>query len=362
MTATAETTSLAAAKMFLTDLGDHLRQIISRIDTARATLANRGLDVDTLTRIDRVRAQTNALAALAATGVEHLTDYHAHMEQAVNHTPEAADTDFYQPASTVTAPRGHYNPDQPRAADGKWIKVGDVLGYADNQVCYGTDRVAGTSTAPVDLALIEYPDEPGLQAGAYISVATPPGSFNPVTGQGDGGHAYCAPQLDAAEAETTAGHLDNLADMADAGYRPPAPTKHTRARQHLELLLAEGKARKRDRVIVGGDDDDVPLTNGDLLKLLSEADPTLSAPQTRHAVRAHAAVAAGGEDGTVWLDLQPGTDGEMSVVVTAVQGTESPDDEVWQQYVSRHTSASARELAGKLRAFAAAARRRSEPA
>ena len=273
------------------------------------------------------------------------------------------ETPMTRQPTTPATPRGTYNPNQPRAADGKWIKVGDTLSYADGQTCFGTDRVTGTGDVSTDLALIEYPPEPGNQAGAFISVATPKGHYNPVTGKESPRddpeawkYGYCAPQLGPGEAETAADRLEELAQMVQSGYRPPEPTKHTRARQRIELLLQEDRARLRDRISVG-EEENFPLTTGDLLKLLSEADPTLSAPQTRHAVRAHAAVAGGGEDGTVWLDIEPNTAGGMHVVVTAVEGTDSPDDE-WAQYAARHTPESARELAGKLRAFARAARRR----
>jgi hypothetical protein len=108
MIASAETTSLAAAKTFLADLAAHLGRLLGRIDTARATLARCGLDTDTLTHINKVRNQTDAMATTCTDGVTHLTDYHAQMEQAVNNTPEAADTDFYRPGAT--APGGGSTP------------------------------------------------------------------------------------------------------------------------------------------------------------------------------------------------------------------------------------------------------------
>jgi hypothetical protein len=252
---------------------------------------------------------------------------------------------------------GRYNPDQPRAADGKWIKVGDVLGYADGESCFGTDRVTGAGPVPTDLALIEYPPELGSQVSAFVSVATPKAGYNPATGKEENGNIYCAPQLGPAEAEAMADKLEELAEMVESGFRPPEPTRHTRARQRIELLLQEDRAAGRDGVAVG-EDEQFPLTTAELLKLLVEADPTLSAAQTRHAVRAHASVVAGGEDGTVWLDIeQDAVTKAMQIVVTAVEGTESPDDDYNRQYAARHTPESARELAGKLRAFAHAARR-----
>ncbi|WP_430787043.1 hypothetical protein [Actinoplanes sp. G11-F43] len=276
------------------------------------------------------------------------------------------ETSMSSEAAAPAAQRGHYNPDQPRAADGKWVKVGDALGYADGETCFATDRVAaGAGGADTDLALIEYPDDGTNQVGTFVSVATPKGQFNPATGResprddedGSCELTYCAPQLAPDEAEAAADRLDELAGMVESGYRPPEPTKHTRARQRLELLLAEKHASKRERIGVG-QDEEFPLTTGELLKLLVEADPTLSSPQTRHPVRARAAVAGGGEDGTVWLDIAPDSTGQMRVMVTAVEGTESPDDEFWQPYASQHTPESARELALKLRAFARTARRR----
>ena len=314
-----------------------------------------------------------ATAAIAAAVHAVELDKQTAVQEQYDATPDAGDKTYLATtgAGTVNAeqekpmtpepvapaaPRGHYNPGQPRDTDGKWIKVGDVLGYADGQNVHATGQVVGTGQVPTNLALIDYPDDGVNQAGAFVEVATPKNGYNPVTGKEADGNSYGPPQLSPDEAETTAGHLEKLAGMVESGYRPPTPTKHTRARQRVELLLQENRASPRDPIMVG--DDDVPFTTGDLLKLLTEADPTLSAPQTRHAVRAHAAVAAGGEDGTLWLDIEPDTTGVMHVMVTAVEGTESPDDDSNRGYAARHTPDSARELAGKLRAFAHAARRR----
>lgn len=314
------------------------------------------------------RTMQNAFAAAAAAAAVHAVelDKQTGIQEQYTTNPDTGDKTYAteqekpmasQPAASA-ASLGHYNPDQPRAADGKWIKVGDVLGYADDECCFGTDRVTGTGPVPTDLALIEYPDDGVNQVGAFVSIATSKHDYNPATGkEQDTGHSYCAPQLDPAEAEATAERLDELAELVDAGFRPPTPTKHTRARQRIELLLQENRAGHRDRIMVG-DEEDFPLTTAELLKLLREADPTLSAPQTRHAVRARASVAAGGEDGTVWLDVEADTAGDMHIMVTAVEGTESPDDDANRQYAAQHTPESARELAGKLRAFAHAARRR----
>lgn len=317
----------------------------------------------------------DAFAAAAAAAAVHAVelDKQTSVQELYDANPDAGDktylattgaaattaeqeTPMTREPSAPAAPRGHYNPGQPRAADGKWIKVGDELGYADGENVHATGQVIGAGPVPTNLALIDYPDDGINQKGAFVEVATPKNDYNPVTGQEGDGHCYCPPQLGPDEAETAAERLEELAGMVESGFRPPKPTAHTRARQRIELLLAENRTASRDRIIVG-DQDDFPLTTGQLLKLLTEADPTLSAPQTRHAIRAHAAGAAGGEDGTLWLDMEPNAAGGMQIVVTAVEGTEDPDDNNGQ-YAAQHTPDSARELAGKLRAFARAARRR----
>lgn len=278
--------------------------------------------------------------------------------------PDEPDGQAGGQAGGGAAPRcGGFNPDQPRGDDGRWIKVGDALGYADDETCYGTDRVTGTGPVNTDLALMEYPEEPGVQQGAFVSISTSPHEYNPVTGKetphdpDESQHIYAAPQLGAGEAETLAQHVEDLANLAESGYQPPTPTKHTRARQQLQHLVDEGHARRRDHISVG-EDEDFPLTTGELLKLLEEADPTMSATQTRRKVRAKAASDAGGEDGTVWVDLETDAAGVPRVVVTAVEGADTPDSEYNRRYAAQHSPASARELAGKLRAFAGAARKR----
>ncbi|MFC4066749.1 hypothetical protein [Actinoplanes subglobosus] len=160
--ASAETTSLAAAKTFLTDLAAHLEQLLTRIDTARATLASRGLDTTTLTHLDRIHTQTDLLAASCTAGVEHLTDYHAQMEQAVTNTPQAADTDFYQPANTtIAAPAdaaADVHPGQPPAPDDEQERLAQAPGTgslaASTQA--GRHRQAGTDEED----LVASPDQP----------------------------------------------------------------------------------------------------------------------------------------------------------------------------------------------------------
>ncbi len=112
----AETANIDAARRFFTSLGEHLSsQLSARVSTARATLAGRRADTATLAILDRIRTHLAAMAATCDAGVEHLTTYHGSMEQAVNATPEAADTDFYRPGSG-TGPAGQ--PGEAPAAGG----------------------------------------------------------------------------------------------------------------------------------------------------------------------------------------------------------------------------------------------------
>ncbi|SNY72917.1 hypothetical protein [Paractinoplanes atraurantiacus] len=98
----AETANIDAAREFFTSLGEHLSgTLIARARTARATLAQRNADTSTLALFDRIATHLAAMAATCTSGVEHLDTYHGNLEQAVNSTPEAADTDFYRPAATT---------------------------------------------------------------------------------------------------------------------------------------------------------------------------------------------------------------------------------------------------------------------
>jgi hypothetical protein len=61
------------------------------------------------------------------------------------------------------------------------------------------------------------------------------------------------------------------------------------------------------------------------------------------------------------MDLESGADGPR-VVVTGVEGDDTPDGDFNRRYAAQHPPDSARELAGKLRSFARAARRRGRNA
>jgi hypothetical protein len=100
----AETANIDAARGFFTSLGEHLSGDLSaRVSTARAALASRHADTTMLSTFDRIRAHITAMAATCDTGVDHLDTYHGTLEQAVNATSEAADTDFYRPDATPAA-------------------------------------------------------------------------------------------------------------------------------------------------------------------------------------------------------------------------------------------------------------------
>jgi hypothetical protein len=243
------------------------------------------------------------------------------------------------------------------AAVGPAAGVGDVLGYADGDTCHGTDQVASVAGPATVLALMDYGDGGDRwDGGRYVAVGTSPHRWNPVTNAEDvdsgPSTGYAAPHLDPAEAEAAAAHLGELADLAEAGHRPPRPTKWSRAADRLEHLLAGDADLAREKVTVV--DDELPVTVRDLLGLLRDKQPA-TGPATRRHVATTAMREAGGDTGTLWMDLVD-HDGATRVAVTAVEGDEDPAADFWQPYTAQHTPTQARELAGKLRAFAAGAR------
>ncbi|MBM0280008.1 hypothetical protein [Micromonospora tarensis] len=234
----------------------------------------------------------------------------------------------------------------------------DVLGYADGDTCHGTDQVASAAGPGTTLALMDYGDGGDRwDGGRYVAVGTSPGRWDPVTstehtGDGDAKPGlYAPPHLDPAEAEVAARHLDELADLAEAGHRPPKPTKWGRAAQRLEHLLAGDADLAAEKVMIG--DDELPVSVRDLLAMLRDKQPT-AGPSTRRHVATTAMDQSGGDTGVLWMDLVD-HDGATRVAVTGVEGTEDPDDDYWQPYTSQLTAAQARELATKLRTFAGAA-------
>jgi hypothetical protein len=262
--------------------------------------------------------------------------------------PREADMTTTDPAPG--ARRGHYNPDQPRAGDGKWTadaatEVPDVLDEVDEKTCFGSDVVAGLGLVTTELRLMDYSSQGDQQEVPFVSVS-------PSRERGD---TYAEPHLSPDEAEQAAEHLEELAAQAEAGYTPPKPTKYARSAQRVRQMLATDDVTPGDRVPIGYDDDTLPITYNDLLKLLTQADPQ-AAGGPRRSVRAQASRDSGGEDGLVVMDLAADRDGTR-VTVLAMEGvTSDPDDSFWDKYRAAHTPGQARELAGKLRTFAHAAR------
>lgn len=276
------------------------------------------------------------------------------------------------PAPTPAGPpeprRGGYDPNQPRAADGKWTKddrpddedqadVPDVLGVAGENAIVGSDQVKGTGDVPTNLVLIDDPGEEqtsshSWRGGQFVEVRTP------VNKPGD---IMSYPILSPDEAEQAAAGLEDLAERAERGEKPPRPSKWAKAAQQLRHVMDSGRGdiKPGDRVALW-DDETLPVTYKDLMGLLAQADPQAGDGTTphRHTTYARASVAANGETGAVWTELLP--DGRIAV--TGIEGdgpSATPDDEFWKPYTAHHTPAGARELAGKLRRFARAARRHS---
>ncbi|MEV0005905.1 hypothetical protein AB0H28_26970 [Micromonospora sp. NPDC050980] len=309
---------------------------------------------------DAGRACGTAQAAVATAAEQlraALADFNNHDGQVADTVADAgslASKEILMGDGSTPTTAAATNPAGPgdTAAYGPATAVGDVLGYADGDTCHGTDQVGSVAGPTTVLALMDYGDG----GGRYVAVGTSPHRWNPVTnteaidsGQPTG---YAAPHLDPAEAEAAAAYLDELADLAEAGHRPPKPTKWSRAADRLEHLLASDADLAREKVTVV--DDELPVTVRDLLGLLREKQPA-AGPASRRHVATTAMREAGGDAGTLWMDLVD-HDGATRVAVTAVEGDEDSAADFWQPYTAQHTPTEARELAGKLRAFAVGAR------
>jgi hypothetical protein len=234
------------------------------------------------------------------------------------------------------------------------MEVDDVLDAVDDETCFGSDQVVGVGSVPTNLLLMDYGDGGPMgdtlyswSGGQYVEVVTPSGQPN---------SDYAAPALAPDEADEAAAHLDELAALAESGYRPPTLGRYAKARQHLAHLVDRDQAALDDRVVIGAEDQ-LPLTVRELLDLLHAQDPTSTT--TRRRVTAQACSEAGGDIGALWMDLDTGDDGTTRIAVTAIEGdTSTPDEDFWRPYTAHHDVASARELAAKLRLFARAARDR----
>ncbi|MEU1813233.1 hypothetical protein [Micromonospora aurantiaca (nom. illeg.)] len=255
MTGSGETRHMQGTLDYLRGLERHLTtEMQSKLQLAMAALQGRSVDDQTLAWMARLHQQTQGLACAAGAAADHVAGYHGLMHRAVSSTPETADADWYRGPSMSSPERAAagswptgYDPDQPRDTTGRWTAIGDALGVADHDTCFGSDAVAGAGTN-TEIGLMDYGGDAG---GPFVSVATPRRrGYNPVTGrEGMSNDTYAAPNLNADEAERAAQHLEDLADLAESGYRPPTPTRHTRARQHLQHLLQEAETAAPQEVL-----------------------------------------------------------------------------------------------------------------
>ncbi|HKT04747.1 MAG TPA: hypothetical protein VJT31_34975 [Rugosimonospora sp.] len=349
--------TIARTRAFFEALARGCDSDVEQIEVALAHLAELELDEQTLDGFQSAQEDAARAAARCRSTVAVLDARQALLEQAVNATPDAAKTEYYQDG-----------PSRDRALAGKGAttmstaaqpddagSVPDVLGLADNDICWGSDRVSGTGRVPTDLTLMDYSahkgqDGWGDDGGRYVEVATPkPDDTSPTAW----------PNLSPDEAEQAAAGLEDLAERAERGERPPKPSKWIRAARQLRHLMnsGQGDVKPGDRIYLY-DDETLPITYKDLMGLLAQADPQAGDGTSpyRQATYARDNAAAGGEGGALWAELLP--DGRIGVTGIEGEGPSSvPDDEFWQPYTSHHTPDTARELASKLRHFAAAARR-----
>ena len=92
-----ETTDIQATLRFLEEMQAHLNgEVLAKLQLAQATLAGKQVDSETLAYLSRIRDQGTTMASLCEQGATHVSDYHGLMRQAVNSTPEAAETEWYR--------------------------------------------------------------------------------------------------------------------------------------------------------------------------------------------------------------------------------------------------------------------------
>lgn len=358
----AEVRSHAGALAYTAAMSTAATDALGSLERTLAAMGRHQVRADAVGHLVAARNQA-AVMATALTNAHQALTGHTVVGEAYTAAPDAGDKTWMaddgpgrhrapeprkdtMPPTTLPAVN---DPDRPR-------DVADVLGYADGDTCHGTDQVTGTS-ASTALALMDYGDGGGRwEGGRYVAVATTaPGRWHPVTNEqqisGDSSLVYVAPDLNPTEAETVAQHLDDLAAMAESGYRPPKPTRYGRAAQRLQHLVDVDTDLAKVKVTIG--DDELPLTVRDLLTLLRKQDQGVDPAARRH-VTARASETAGGDGGAVWMRLVD-VRGTARIAVTAVEGTDDPDDDYWKPHTAQHTPAQARELADKLRTFARAA-------
>ncbi|RBJ11081.1 hypothetical protein DRA43_01605 [Micromonospora provocatoris] len=365
--AAGELRSHAAALAYTAAMSAAAADTAASLESTIATMGRRQVGPDAIGHLSAARDEAAVMAGALASAHQVLTN-HTAVGEAYAAAPDAGDKSWMNDGAagrhrapeprkdtmTPTHPSAGDDPEQPSTG------VADLLGYADGDTCHGTDQVTSAAGPATTLALMDYGDgNDRWSGGRYVAVGTSPGEWNPVTGaeqpvgeQHQQPMAYAAPHLDPAEAEAAAAHLDELADLAEAGHRPPKPTKWGRAARRLEHLIADDAGLAREKVTIV--DDELPVTVRDLLALLRDKAP-VAGPTSRRHVATTAIGEAGGDTGVLWMDLVD-HDGATRVAVTGVEGEEDPASDYWQPYTAQHTPEQARELATKLRTFAAGAR------
>lgn len=95
--ASAETGHILATRNFITSLDEHVRsEILPQLETCHATLSSKNVDPEVTGKLSAARDSfTSALATLQEALTVH-DDKNALMEQAVNNTAHAAETDYYK--------------------------------------------------------------------------------------------------------------------------------------------------------------------------------------------------------------------------------------------------------------------------
>ena len=94
---TGETTNIEATRTYLSELAGHVQSdILSQLELADSTLRANKIDQATLGELDGIREQFNQAVTAIGDLVTGINERHAAVEEAVNSTPEVADTDWYR--------------------------------------------------------------------------------------------------------------------------------------------------------------------------------------------------------------------------------------------------------------------------
>ncbi|GIF08865.1 hypothetical protein Asi03nite_64030 [Actinoplanes siamensis] len=213
----------------------------------------------------------------------------------------------------------------------------DAAGLTGSEHWHGSDVVtAEAGDGTVWLGLCKYPD-----SDAYVVVATnPPGkSWEP---DSDGNRID--PALSKDEAATFADTLDELADLAESGTPTTPPTRLEKlAARMRDLIGATG-------VTIAGDEGEIQVSAADMRTILDAAVPE-PAVATRRRVDAKNCARDNMDTGAVWAQLDTSA-AEPVVAVTSTEG-EPPEDYPEGYTTTRLSPAEARQIAAKVRRFAA---------